>query len=277
MKPRVKDLLKSIGVSPSKSRGQNFLIDDLALEQIVMFSRVGPQENVVEIGPGLGALTSRLMGSHSLTVVEIETKFCDVIRTKFPQIEVLNEDIRELDLSQIAQSKGSRLVVLGNLPYAFSTEIIFTLIAHSAAIDRSILLLQREFVERLAAPPGSRTYGALSVGCQLWCTVRLGPIINGEYFHPPTKVESRLVELKFSPQPRFPINDVITFHRLVAAAFYRRRKKLTNSVVASGAFSSASLAKALDETQIDGNLRAEMISVEQFAILSNELSKEIKL
>jgi 16S rRNA (adenine1518-N6/adenine1519-N6)-dimethyltransferase len=147
------------------------------------------------------------------------------------------------------------------------------LIDQAAVVKRAVLLLQKEFAERLAADPGGRTYGLLSVSCRLWADAKLGPIIPGDAFHPPAKVQSQVVELTFLKAPRLPIADILWFKRFVAACFLKRRKKLINSLTASGLFTKEKIAATLLECGVDGNRRAETLSLDEFAKLAQAFPK----
>jgi len=267
--PRVKDQLRSLEVRPSKERGQNFVINPLVIDSIIGFGQPKDNENLVEIGPGLGALTAVLARHPNLTLIEIEERFCRELATRYPHVKVINADVRGVDLSEI----GSDLVVFGNLPYAFSTDIVFRLIDQVAVVKRAVLLLQKEFAERLAADPGGRTYGLLSVSCRLWADAKLGPIIPGDAFHPPAKVQSQVVELTFLKSPRLAIPDILWFKRFVAACFLKRRKKLINSLTASGLFTKENIATTLAACGVDQNRRAETLSLEEFAKLAEAFPK----
>ncbi len=193
---RAKDTLQRLDVRPSRERGQNFIIDDSVIKAIIEFGNPQPADNLVEVGPGLGSLTAELARFGNLQLIELEKKFCDELALKFPGINIINRDVRKVDFSEL----GKDLVVFGNLPYVFSTDIVFHLLAHHQVVKRAVLMLQREFAERMAASPGGRTYGVLSVGCQMQADIILGPIISGDSFHPPTSVESRLVEMRMASQ-----------------------------------------------------------------------------
>ena len=183
---------------------------------------------------------------------------------------MINADIRQFDLATL----GDQLVVFGNLPYSFSTEIVSVLLEHSVRIKRAILLLQREFVERLAAKPGGRDYGTLSIGCRLHADIRSGPIVSGDSFHPPTAVDSMLVELKFLGSPRFALQDPLAFRRVVKSAFMKRRKKIINSMKSSGFYTTALLEEAFRTSGIDTNRRAETLDLEEFVRLYRLLCEE---
>lgn len=263
---RIKDKLRSIDVRPSKGRGQNFLIDSSVIDAIVAAGAISPGEKIVEIGPGLGALTAEIRKYGNVTTIEVEEKFCEVLREQFPDINVLHSDVRAVDF----KSLGDKLLVFGNLPYIFSTDIIFHLILYRTVVNRAVLLLQKEFAERLASPPGSKVYGSLSVACQLWADVILGPKVKGASFHPPTQVESRIVTLKFLDGPRFPIEDPLWFEKVVRASFSQRRRMVHNSLL-SGGFLRENVEEALESCGINGTRRAETLSIEEFVKLSSAL------
>ncbi len=269
MSPSVKEELLRLGVRPSKERGQNFLIEAGVIDSIIEFGKPQVAKHLVEIGPGLGALTKELAAVGRVSVIEIEEKFCDFLEANVENLDIYNADVRFFDFSEI----GRDLVVFGNLPYSFSTDIIFRLVDEAKLIQRAVLLLQKEFAERLAAKPGGRDYGTLTINAQLWADVRLGPVVAGDCFHPPAKVDSQVVELRFRDEPRFPLSNPFLFKRLVKAAFFRRRKKILNSLNASQAFSDIDLHVACSEVGIDIEQRPEALTPKEYADLANYLDE----
>lgn len=257
----IKQQLRDLGVAPSKERGQNFLVDSSVIDEIVGLGRLSGAEKVLEIGGGLGVLTAELAAvAADLTVVEIEPAFCNLLRERHPGLKVICEDIRRVDLSTI----GGNLVVYGNLPYSLSTEIVFHLLNSGEYIDRAVLLLQKEFAARMAAAPGSRTYGALSVACHYRADVRLGPVVPAESFSPVPRVNSQVVTLRLLPEPRITAVDHFWLQRTVQACFFKRRKKLVNSIIASQMFSELDIYAVLQEAEIAPECRAEMLTIEEF-------------
>lgn len=259
----VRRLLREAGVAPQKERGQNFLVDMAAVQTIIRFGRPEQGGRIVEIGPGLAALSAELAPYGPLSVIEIEHGFCRMLKQRLPQVEVIEADVRSVDFSRF----GRDLTVFGNLPYSLSTDITLHLLEQAHAVRRAVLLLQREFAERLAAPPGGRSYGAITVACQLNADLRLGPVIGGDSFYPEAGVESQLIELRFLGAPRCSAGSAACFRRVVAAAFGKRRKKLSNSLRA--AFPQPAVAQALAAAGIDPGRRAETLSVEDFCRLSS--------
>ena len=266
-KPKTKDVLQSLDVRPSKQRGQNFLIRPEIPEAIAAFGGVGSDAHVVEIGPGTGALTQHLRGARKLTLVEIEPAFCKMLAEKVPEATIVNQDVRSLDFSTL----GTGLHVFGNIPYVFSTDIVFHLLESRSHVEWAVLMVQKEFAERLAASPGGREYGSISVALQLWADVELGPIVPGTAFHPPTAVESRVMRIRFLDQPRVAVSSPAHFERVVRAAFSQRRKKILNSMMSKGFWSKEVLASALEQAGLSSDLRAERLSVAEFGRLASFL------
>ncbi len=264
---RAKDTLRNLEVRPTKERGQNFLIRPDIIESIVSFAAPPPDAHLVEIGPGTGALTEQLATAKHLTLLEIEPKFCEYLKTKFPNAEIINTDARSFDFSKL----GPELFVFGNIPYVFSTEIIFQLVRHRAVVKEAVLMTQREFAERVAAKPGGREYGSISVAVQVYADVELGPIVPGDAFHPPTAVESQLMKLKFLPSARVDLLDPEQFEIVVRAAFAQRRKKVINSLLSRGRWSKEGIVAALAASGLSPDIRAEQITLDQFAALARAL------
>lgn len=273
MGENVKRALQRLDVRPTRTRGQNFLIQPAVLDSIVAFGEAAASDDIVEIGGGLGALTEKLaaLQPRSLTVIEIEPKFCVELQARFPSVHVIEGDARTIDYSRFAP--GSK--VFGNLPYAYSTEILFRLIEGSRSLPRATLLLQREFVDRIAAAPGGRDYGTISVMVQLVADVQRGLIVSGSSFHPPTEVESRVVSLQFLATPRYEVADRSWLRRVVKAAFHQRRKKISNSLRSLGNMEPQSILEALSECQIDPSRRAETLSVEEYVRLAASLQARV--
>ncbi|MCB0310458.1 MAG: ribosomal RNA small subunit methyltransferase A [Bdellovibrionales bacterium] len=266
---RSKHTLRELGVKPSRHRGQNFLQDQAVIDRILEYAGPLNGENLIEIGPGLGALTRELVPYGNLRVIEIEPSFCQELANLFPDLQIINADVRSVNLSEM----GPDLVVLGNLPYRYSTDIIFHLIDHAAAIKFAVLMLQREFAERLAAGPGGRDYGVLSIAAQLWADISTGPRISKESFYPRPQVESSLVRLEFLRKPRYEIADLDWFKKVVRAGFLQRRRKLANSLKSSGIFSGDQILEALSVCNIDGGRRAETLGIGEFVELAGALRR----
>jgi 16S rRNA (adenine1518-N6/adenine1519-N6)-dimethyltransferase len=262
---REKDTLRDLNVRPSKERGQNFLIRPEVPIAIAEFGQVPPDAHVVEIGPGTGALTEHLAHFKNLTLIEIESNFCAHLAEKYPHATILNADVRGVDLATL----GGELYVFGNIPYVFSSEIVFHLIAHRRSVKQAVMMVQKEFAERLAAPTCTRAYGSISVSAQLFADIELGMIVSGDSFHPPTEVQSRVMKMKFRETPRANVPNYEFFQVVVRASFAQRRKKLINSLLSQGRWPKEQILGALVVAGISPDVRAETLSVEGFASLTD--------
>jgi 16S rRNA (adenine1518-N6/adenine1519-N6)-dimethyltransferase len=274
--PSARELLARHGLTPKKALGQNFLVDPRVQERIVAAAKVGPDDVVVEIGPGLGALTWRL-GDAAKHVIAIDRdrQMVDVLTTELssrPNIEVLLGDALEFDLRQAAEKAGRPLVVVGNLPYVVTSPLLFAILeagAGGGVVDRAVLMVQKEFAQRMLAPPGSRVYGRLSVMAQQASEAEILFHVGAGAFLPPPAVISSVLRLRPRSQPLAPVDDAATFARLVREAFGARRKMLRRALEPGfGEHAAAALAAA----NIEGTRRAEELSIAEFARLANALS-----
>ncbi|KAF6663838.1 16S rRNA (adenine(1518)-N(6)/adenine(1519)-N(6))-dimethyltransferase RsmA [Pantoea sp. EKM101V] len=252
-----------------KRFGQNFLNDQYIIDSIV--SAIHPQrdEALVEIGPGLGALTEPV-GERldSLTVVELDRDLAARLQTHpflGPKLTIFQQDAMTFDFAALAQERGQPLRVFGNLPYNISTPLMFHLFSYTGSIKDMHFMLQKEVVNRLVAGPGSKAYGRLTVMAQYYCQVIPVLEVPPHAFTPPPKVDSAVVRLVPFAEPPHPVSDVRILSRITTEAFGQRRKTLRNSLnhmVAAG---------ALEELSIDPGLRAENVSVAQYCQLANWL------
>lgn len=277
----VHQTLEALGVRPTKRRGQNFLFQDSAASKIVAFAQLRNDASVLEVGPGLGALTKHLFKqTQHLCIVEVEEKFCDYLLSQHNELSaenIINADILTLSAQEIAKQMGcQRIFLVSNAPYSISTELVLWILKHHAVIEEASLLLQRQFAERLAAPEGGKEYGSLSVTAQMHSELELGPIFPGNIFHPSADVESRLIRIRPLSQAKFPTAGRDLFEKVVRSAFSHRRKTLINSFRASALnIAKAQLETALDECNISASCRAESLTLSQFAELSLAIDKQI--
>jgi 16S rRNA (adenine1518-N6/adenine1519-N6)-dimethyltransferase len=260
-------------VTRRRALGQHFLRDGRLARAIVDLAAPGPGDLVVEIGPGEGALTAELAGRGSRVIaLEIDPELARRLRPRFPDVEIAEADARTWDYGTLAAPPGGRVVVVGNLPYSVSKPILMALVSARTAIDRMVLMLQREVAERVAAPPGNRVYGSLSVLTQLYCEARVALHVPPGAFRPPPKVESAVLQLTVLPGPRVPLADERWFHTVVRAAFGQRRKTLANALAAGLGVSLVTARGAATMAGIDPGRRAETLTIQEFATLAARLS-----
>jgi 16S rRNA (adenine1518-N6/adenine1519-N6)-dimethyltransferase len=259
--------------SRRRALGQHFLRDYGIARAIVDLVAPTRDDLVVEIGPGDGALTGELARRAGRVIaLEVDPELAARLRPHAPGVEVVEADARGWDYGTLVAPPGGRVVVVGNLPYSVGKPILMALVAARTAIDTMALMLQREVAERVAAPPGSRVYGSLSVLTQLYCDVTLALRVPPGAFRPPPKVESAVIRLDVLPSSRISIADERRFHVVVRAAFAQRRKTLANALAAGLGQPADVLRAAAESAGIDPSRRAETLTIAEFAELTRRLS-----
>jgi 16S rRNA (adenine1518-N6/adenine1519-N6)-dimethyltransferase len=256
--------------TPRKRFGQNFLHDHTIIYNIINSIQAKPDEHWVEIGPGQGALTEPLLKKGlQLDIVELDRDLVRLLKEKYRKynnLQIHSADALTFDFSELAKA-NEKLRIIGNLPYNISTPLMFHLLDNAYCIEDMHFMLQKEVVDRICATPGSKKYGRLSVMMQYYCATELLFDVPPESFDPVPKVMSAIVRLV--PHQKLPVevDDIVKFNKVVAQAFSQRRKTLRNS-----------LKKLIDEDtiaalNIDPGLRAEALSLNDFAKLSNQLQE----
>lgn len=252
---------------PRKRFGQHFLTDKALIEAIVDLIDPQPGETLVEIGPGLGAMTLPLLERHQpLTVIELDRDLAARLR-KRDDVEVIESDVLKVDFKALAAAKGAKLRVVGNLPYNISTPILFHLLGAVDDVVDQHFMLQKEVVDRMAAGPGGKDYGRLSVMLQWRYDIESVLDVPPEAFDPPPRVDSAIVRMQPLKTP--PAVDPKLLGELVASAFSQRRKLLRHSL-------GHWLAERGYAGHFDLQRRAEEVPVDEFVKLSLEISETTK-
>ncbi len=253
--------------TPRKRFGQNFLHDQQVIQKIVAAIQPKPDDHLIEIGPGLGALTRQLLPLlNQLEAIELDRDLIPHLQKQCSSIGSLSihsGDVLKLDFATLAQDDRP-LRLVGNLPYNISTPLIFHLLERHTLIQDMHFMLQKEVVDRLSAQPNSRDYGRLSVMVQRHCKVEPLFSIGPGAFNPPPKVHSSVVRLTPWLQPPVDIMNEKRFSQIVSAAFSQRRKTIRNSL------KSLVSGEQFEATAIDPTRRAETLSLDEFATLSNQ-------
>lgn len=251
---------------PRKRFGQNFLHDQTVIYNILGSLQAQANEHWVEIGPGQGALTKPLLDKGlRLEVVELDRDLVTWLQKQFagqPHLTIHSADALNFDFAGLAQA-GEKLRVIGNLPYNISTPLLFHLLENSNVIEDMTFMLQKEVVDRICAPPGSKTYGRLSIMMQYYCETEFLFEVPPESFEPPPKVTSAIIKLTPHSQPPVIVENLPQLGRIITQAFSQRRKTLRNA-----------LRTIIDETDllkldIDPTRRPETLSLTEFAAISN--------
>ena len=253
---------------PRKRFGQNFLQDPVVIGKIVSAVNPTRQDTLFEIGPGQGAITVPVLAeAGTLSVVELDRDLVGPLQARcagLGKLVVHNADALKFDFCSHANDTPLR--VIGNLPYNISTPLLFHLLEQHHCIKDMHFMLQKEVVERMAAGPGSRQYGRLSIMLQYRCRVTHLFNIGPEAFDPPPKVESAFVRLEPFDQPPVQVTDEVIFEKLVKQAFSQRRKTLRNTL------RDRVDAATMTELHIDPSARAETLAIQDFAALANHIS-----
>lgn len=271
---RIRTLLDSHGLSPSRALGQNFLCDPAMVDKIVRTAGVGPGSSVVEVGPGLGSLTLGLCASGAaVTAIEVDRYLIPPLQEVAAdylaagQLKIVNADVMDLDWSPLLAGSDTWSVV-ANLPYNIATPLVLELLAAQPALQNWVVMVQREAGERLVAGPGSKTYGIPSVLLAFWAEARLARAVPADVFLPRPNVESVLVKITRRETPALPADRYQHFAAVVRRAFGQRRKMLRRSLgetVPSQIFEQAGVAPTMrpEELSLDQWIRLVELSADQ--------------
>ncbi|MDD4688172.1 MAG: 16S rRNA (adenine(1518)-N(6)/adenine(1519)-N(6))-dimethyltransferase RsmA [Eubacteriales bacterium] len=270
----IHSIMSKSGIKFKKGLGQNFLIDDSVLEDIVVGSEITENTAVIEVGPGIGCLTQALAEKAGKVVsIEIDRGLVPLLNSLFVaynNVEIIEGDILKTDLIPLIESFGDMEVrVAANLPYYITTPIIMKLLEEDLPIRSITVMVQKEVAERIVAKPGGKEYGALSVAVQYYSDAQIIRVVSSECFMPPPKVDSAVVKMVIGKKDLGV--DEKKFFRLVKAAFAQRRKTLINSISGSNFYKmdKAQLKEAIESIGLNEKVRGEVLSLEQFAQLAN--------
>ena len=271
-------LMKAWKLYPKKQLGQNFLADANMAAAIVGYIGLSDDDVVLEIGAGLGSLTLPL-ARQALKVIAVEKdhRLVELLNTELvaaglDNVGLLEQDILKLDIPALAKTENIDLTVVGNVPYNISSQILIQLMTARACIKKSILMFQKELAQRITAPPGSKTYGRVSVMVQYCAQVKVLTEVKAGLFFPKPNIDSLVLEIDFDADAGKQVKDEAFFFDVIKAAFSKRRKTLRNSLTGFiPGFDGNLSAKALEEAGLDPVRRAETLTVEEFVRLSNHI------
>ena len=263
-------ILHRFKLRADKKLGQNFLIDENIVRNIVAAAELSDKDTVLEVGPGIGTLTQGLAESGaSVVAVELDKRLLPVLDTTlegYDNVRIVNGDILQVDIMQTVGVDEFK--VCANLPYYITTPIIFALLEKRLPMERLVAMVQKEVAERMAAKPGGKDYGALSVAIQYYTEPEIAFIVPPSSFIPAPSVDSAVIVCKRREKPPVEVCDEALFFRVVKAAFSLRRKMLNNSLKNMG-IKGEQVAKWLELAGVDGKRRAETLSLEDFAASTN--------
>jgi 16S rRNA (adenine1518-N6/adenine1519-N6)-dimethyltransferase len=273
-------ILRVQNLFPKKQFGQNFLKDPSTAQMIIQRSDLTPQDAVLEIGAGLGALTVPIARSaRKVYAVEKDGRLAEVLAgilasSDCRNVTLISKNILDVDIDQLAREENGKLVVFGNLPYNIASQVLIQLIKARTAVRHCVLMFQKELARRIMSPPGTRDYGRLSVLLQYCAETKRIADVKAALFYPMPKVDSEVIAIHFKDAPEFAAEDEVFFSRVVKAAFSKRRKTLKNALTGSDlSLEGEAVEQILKGVAIEPFRRAETLSVEEFVKLSNALGR----
>ena len=276
-----KAVLERHGFTFKKSFGQNFLTDTNILQKIVDTAEIDEQVNVIEIGPGIGALTEFLAErAAEVMAFEIDHRLVPILADTlrdFDNVTVVNEDILKVDLAQHIQNFKNPdlpIKVVANLPYYITTPILMHLIESGIPFSEFVVMMQKEVADRISAQPNTKAYGSLSIAVQYYMTAKVAFIVPRTVFVPAPNVDSAILKMVRRPEPAVAVEDESFFFKVSKASFTHRRKTLWNNL--TGYFGKTEevkdkLTKALDQAGLSPSVRGEALSLAEFASLADAL------
>jgi 16S rRNA (adenine1518-N6/adenine1519-N6)-dimethyltransferase len=277
-----KILLAAHNIRPKKQFGQNFIVDPAFADMIVCRAGISSEDIILEIGAGVGALTVPLARKAKMIfAVEKDSRIIGILNTQilaggFTNVSIIGKDILAMDIGALSEDAGGNIIVMGNLPYNISSQILVRLIHSRQNIRRAVLMLQKELSQRITAQAGCKDYGRLSVMLSYCSDIKKLIDVKASLFYPRPKVDSEILELKFKKEIQDQATDELFFFKVIKAGFGNRRKTLKNALNASELNIGADAAThVLENSGIDPIRRAETLTVEEFVILSNNLLEAI--
>ncbi len=275
----IRDVLSRHGFSFSKGLGQNFLINPTVCPRMAELGNAQPGWGMIEIGAGVGVLTAELaQRADKVVCIEIDSRLLPILDetlAEFDNIKIVNEDVLKVDLHRlIAEEFGEMPVaVCANLPYYITSPIIMNLLESRLPISSLTVMVQKEAAQRICAQPGSREVGAVSIAVRYYCEPQVLFQVSRGSFMPAPDVDSTVIRLDIRKEPPVQVKKESDFFRVVKAAFSQRRKTLSNTLSSGLSLPKAQANELLEKAGVAANLRAEQLSMQQFADIANALSE----
>lgn len=278
---QTRKVMQKFGLDTKKSLGQNFLIDLNILRNIVAAADLTPDKGALEIGPGIGALTQQLLKEAGKVVaIELDQRLLRVLRETAPGAHVIHDDVLKTDLRRVWDEHFTdvqTVSVVANLPYYVTTPIVMKLLESRLPLEHIVVMIQKEVADRMAAAPGGKEYGSLSIAVQYYCETSIVAAVPRTVFVPQPNVDSAVIRLTLRRRPPVGVADESFFFEVVQAAFAQRRKTLFNNLAARffAKETKAELERILAECGIEPQRRGETLSIAEFARLANALYKHL--
>ena len=273
----IRDVLSRHGFSFSKGLGQNFLINPTVCPRMAEMGNAQPGWGMIEIGAGVGVLTAELASrADKVVCIEIDSRLLPILDetlAEFDNIKIVNQDVLKVDLHQLIAEEFPNMpvAVCANLPYYITSPIIMNLLESRLPISSLTVMVQKEAAQRICALPGSREVGAVSIAVRYYCEPQVLFQVSRGSFMPAPNVDSTVIRLDIRKEPAVQVDKEENFFRVVKAAFSQRRKTLANTLSSGLGISKAQATELLNRAGVASNLRAEQLSMQQFADIANAL------
>lgn len=278
-----KFIMKQNNIIANKNLGQNFLIDENIVNGIVDSANITDQDLVIEIGPGLGTLTNKLLEKAGKVIcIELDPKMVNIITKRFKlysNIEIINQDVLKLDLSKIIQANKTEKIkkakVVANLPYYITTPIIMKLLEEKLEIESITVMIQKEVAQRLATTPGDKETGSITYTVWYYTNPKIVLEVPNSSFVPEPEVTSSVIKFDILKEPRIRPKDEKLFFKIIKVAFMQKRKTLVNALINGRIFENREKAeKVFKELEIDPKIRGEKLKIEEYKKIADYISSE---
>ena len=273
-----KFIMKKYNISANKDLGQNFLVDDSVIENIIEVSEIKSEDFVIEIGPGLGTLTSKLVEKAGKVIaIELDKKMIEILNDRFSLYEnfkVINEDVLKVDLNNLIKNENDKnytVKIVANLPYYITTPIIMKLLEEKLNINSITVMIQKEVADRLTEIPGGKNTGAITYCVYYYANAQEMMTVPNTSFVPAPKVNSEVIKLDIRKEPPVYLKNEEIFFKVIKASFMQRRKTLLNGLANAGIASKEKIKTILQQLELNENTRGEQLTIEQFAEIANKL------
>lgn len=283
-------ILHKYKIQANKSLGQNFLVDDNVIDEIIRCSNIDKKDLIIEIGPGLGVLTNRLLQeSNNVIAVELDKRMVSILQDRFKlningdvesHLEIINEDILKINLNQLIAEKRSnneikQVKIVANLPYYISTPIIMKLLENRLDIDEIIVMVQKEVAERLTAKTGTRLAGAITYAVEYYSEAESIIKVPKESFVPSPKVESEVIKLTVRKEKKIQVQDEKLLFDIISKSFMQRRKTLSNALLNNNIINNKDdVEKMWKKLGINEKVRGESLTLEQFGTIADYITNK---
>lgn len=274
-----KFLMKKYNISANKNLGQNFLIDESVITDTCDSAKIDKEDLVIEIGPGLGTLTKYLLDrAGKVIAVELDDRMISILKDRFfmyKNFEIINKDVLKVNLNEIIEQEKKNTIkkvkIVANLPYYITTPIIMKLLEENLDIESITVMIQKEVADRLTAIPGEKNTGAITYTVYYYAEAENIRIVDKSSFIPEPSVSSEVINLKIRKNQSIKVEDTKLLFNLIKVAFLQRRKTLVNSVSNNGLIEKEKIIKILEDLGIEANIRAEKLTLQDFANITNKL------